>query len=83
MVYIALQFLVIQQQYVWYNYECQLVLFLMFPYYSKTPKILYKYVTILYWYDMVYTQLRVILVAGLRYVPFLLHVVGLGVIYRS
>ena len=32
---------------------------------------------------MVYTRLRVILVAGLRYVPFLLYVVLLGLIYRS
>ena len=31
---------------------------------------------------MVYTQLRVILVAGLRCVSFLLYVVRLGVIYR-
>ena len=30
---------------------------------------------------MVSTRLRVILVAGLRYVPFVLHVVLLGVIY--
>ena len=32
---------------------------------------------------MIHTQLRVIMVAGLRYVPFLLHVVFLGVIYTS
>ena len=32
---------------------------------------------------MVYTRLRVILVVGLRYVPILLYVVPLGVIYRS
>ena len=32
---------------------------------------------------MVYTRLRVTLVAGLRCVPFFLHVVLLGVIYRS
>ena len=32
---------------------------------------------------MVYKRLRVILVARLRYVPFLLYVVLLGVIYTS
>ena len=32
---------------------------------------------------MVYTRLRVILVAGVRYVPFLLYAVPLGVIPRS
>ena len=34
-------------------------------------------------YSMVYTWLRMILVAGLRCVPFLLYVVFLGAIYRS
>ena len=32
---------------------------------------------------MVYDYIRVILVAGLRYVPFLLYVVLLGVTYGS
>ena len=81
--YIPVHALVIQQQYVKYNFEYQVVLFLTFPCYSKTPKILRKYIPYLMFCYMVYTRLRVILVAGLRYVPFLLYVALLRVIYRS
>ena len=42
--YIRVHVPVIQQQYVSHKYEYQLVLFLTCPYYSKTPKILRKYI---------------------------------------
>ena len=63
---------------VYYNCEYQLVIFLTFPYYcSITPKIFRKYIhTIFSFCYMVYTRLRVIVVAGLRYVPCLLYVVS-------
>ena len=84
--YIPLHVLVIQpRQYVWYNYQYQLVFFLTFPYYkySTTPKILCTYIPCYIFCYMVYTRLRVMLVAGLRYVPFFLYVLLLGVINRS
>ena len=43
--FIPVQVLVIQQQYVSCSYEHQLVFFLTFLYYSKTPKILRKHIT--------------------------------------
>ena len=46
---------------------------------------MHKYILVPYFIFcyMVYTRLRVILVAGLLYVPFLLYVVLLGVVYRT
>ena len=44
MLYIPVHALVIQQQFVKYNYEHQLVLFLTFPYYRNPPKIVRKYI---------------------------------------
>ena len=46
---------------------------------------MHKYILVPYFIFcyMVYTRLRVILVAGLRYVPFLMYVVLLGVVYRT
>ena len=66
-----------------YNYEYQLAIFLRFPFFSKTPKILRQYIPYYILRYMVHTRLRVILVAGLCYVPFLLYVVFVGVIHRS
>ena len=72
--YILVHVLVIQQQYVEYNHEYQLVLFLTFPYCIKTPKMLHKYVPYVICCYMVYTRLRVILVAEICYITFLLYV---------
>ena len=61
----------------------QLIFFLTFPYYSKIRKIVRKYILYYVYCYMVYTRLRVILVAALCYVPFFLYAVPFGVIHRS
>ena len=77
---IRVHVLVMQQHYVLYNHEYELVLFLTLPYYSKTPKILGKYRPYFIFYYMVYTRLRVTMVAVLRYVSSLLCIILLRVI---
>ena len=63
--------LVIQPQDVQYNYECQLVFFLTFPYSTVKPRNIAEVYTTFYFRYKIYARLRVILMAGLRHVPFL------------
>ena len=59
------------------------LLFLTSPYYSKPQKYCLSIYHILFSCYMVYTRLRVTLVAGLHCVPLLLCVILLGGIYKS